>query len=87
MFILSTALALALHLGPLVLSVTGQHCKLNQARGDPAQRPLDPSVPSPSVSPINNASSIRPSSTLLTQPQPSSTPFVYGRDKIRGVNL
>jgi hypothetical protein len=89
MFLLLTSLALTLHFNLLVSPVASQHCQLNQARGHPAQQPLGPSVPSPSISPITNftSSTVPPSSTSLTKPQPSRTPFVYGRDKIRGVNL
>ena len=79
MLLLPTALALLIRLSLLALPVTSQHCQLNRARAQPDQQPLDPSIPSPSIS---NATSTSP-----TQPKPSSTPFVYGRDKVRGVNL
>lgn len=73
-------LSLALWFSLLALRVAAQHCHLNRA-GD--QQPLDPSIPSPSISSITNAST----PTGTSYPQPSNTPFVYGQDKIRGVNL
>lgn len=82
---------LVLWLSLSVLPVTGQlRCDLVRADGHSDQQPLNPSIPSPSISPITNISSTNsplPTRTSSTQPQPSSTPFVYGRDKIRGVNL
>jgi len=78
MRLLPTALSLILWLSPLVLPVTSQRCQLVRA----GQQPLNPSVPSPSISSITNTSST-PTSTSST-PQPT---FVYGRDKVRGVNL
>lgn len=72
--------SLVLWFSLLVLQAASQHCHLNRARD---QQPLDPSIPSPSNS--INSSTVSPTGT--SHPQPSNTPFVYGRDKIRGVNL
>jgi len=80
MFLLPSALSLVLRLTLLAVPVISQQCQLVRAGG---QQPLDPSIPSPSVSPIANTVS----STSTSSTQPSSIPFVYGRDKVRGVNL
>lgn len=85
---LSIALALLIQLSLSVLPVSSQQCQLVRAGAHSDPQPSDPSIPSPSISSITNTSStsgVLPTST--TQPQPTSTPFVYGRDKIRGVNL
>ncbi|KAF9647958.1 glycoside hydrolase [Thelephora ganbajun] len=90
MFLLPTVLSFVLRLSLLVPPATSQHCKLNRESKRSVQQPLDPSIPSPSISRITNSSStnsISPTGTSSIKSQPSSTPFVYGRDKVRGVNL
>lgn len=83
MLLLPTPTFLVLWLTILALPVTSQYCKLIK-RSD--QQPLGPSIPSPSISPITNTTG-GASPTGTSSSQPTSTPFVYGRDKIRGVNL
>lgn len=83
MFLPPTALSLALWLS-LLAPVATQHCKLIRARDRSDQQPLDPNVPSPGPSLPGGVS---PTGASSTSPQPSSTAFVYGQDKIRGVNV
>ena len=74
-------LLLVLEFSLLALLATSQHCQLYQERG--VQSHFNHSVPSPSPSLIHGS----PTRASSAHPNPSSTSFVYGTDKIRGVNL